>query len=234
LRYDTILLDADGTLLDFARSEREALKDALRQIGVEPKEEMTDVYSEINDGLWKKLERGEIQKSVLAYHRFELLFERYGIDYDARAMAKRYMDNLAGKGYVLEGAVEFCQALAEHARLYIVTNGTEYIQRGRLGDSGLLPYIRDVFISDRIGYPKPKVEYFAYVAEHIPDFDKEKTLIVGDSLTSDMAGGIAYGIDTCWYNPQGKPVPEDLKGRLTMVAGDFAEMERLITEGVAV
>ena len=204
LKYETILFDADGTLLDFARSEREAVTDALRELGVTVSDAMVDAYSEINDSLWKRLERGEIVKSVLFYHRFELLFERFHIVGDAHDMAKRYMEKLAHKGYLMDGAEELCRRLSQSARLYIVTNGTEFIQRGRLADSGLLPYVQDVFISDVIGYQKPRAEYFTYVAEYISSFDPARTLIVGDSLTSDMAGGIAFGIDTCWYNPAGK------------------------------
>ena len=231
LRYETILLDADGTLLDFLRSEREAVGDVLRELGASADEEMIAVYSEINDGLWKELEQGRMQKSVLFYRRFELLFERYGIVADAKETGLRYMKNLSQKGYVLEGATEFCRRLSQGARLYIVTNGTEWIQEGRLADSGLLPYFQEVFISDRIGYPKPKREFFDLVAEQIPNFHKKTTLIVGDSLSSDIAGGINFGIDTCWYNPGNKAIPAEMEGKITMVARSFDEMLTYIAEG---
>lgn len=234
MRYETILLDADGTLLDFSRSEREAVADVLLEAGLPAEDEVIDAYSEINDLLWKALERGEIQKSVLFWRRFELLLERFALEGDARVMAKRYMELLSKKGYLLEGALSLCRRLSEHCRLYIVTNGTEWIQRGRLADSGLLPYMQDVFISDRIGYPKPSVEFFKYVAEHISGFDCARTVIVGDSLTSDMAGGIAFGIDTCWYNPRKLPVPSEMAGKLTAVVSDFEKLETWLREGEAV
>lgn len=234
LRYETILFDADGTLLDFSRSEREALAQVLLEAGLPVRDEVICAYSEINDVLWKALERGEIQKSVLFGRRFELLLERFSMGGDACAMGKRYMELVSQKGYLLEGALSLCHRLSQHSRLYIVTNGTEWIQQSRLAQSGLLPVIRDVFISDRIGFPKPRVEFFRYVAEHIPAFDPARTVIVGDSLTSDMAGGIAFGIDTCWYNPERESAPAEMRGALTAVVSDFEELEKWLTKGETV
>ena len=219
MRYTTILFDADGTLLDFHRSESEAIVEAMRLNGIEPSGERVRLYSQINDGLWKRLERGEIEKRVLLYHRFELLFEALGIEGDAKKMADDYVSALSTKGYMLNGAEQMCKTLYGKARLYIVTNGVERVQRGRYARCGISRYFEDAFISDVIGVEKPSVKFFEYVAEHIDGFDKQKTVIVGDSLTSDMRGGLNYGIDTCWYNPANKPCPEDMK--LTHVANDF-------------
>lgn len=231
MKYDTVLFDADGTLLDFQRSEREAVAEALREMGVCPTDEMLEVYSQINDELWKRLERGEIQRSVLMYHRFELLFDRYGVIANAQEMASAYMRTLARKGYVLDGAEELCEKLRGACRLYIVTNGTEIIQKGRFARSGLEPYFEECFISQTIGYNKPDERFFEYVASRIRDFTKEKTLIVGDSLTSDILGGIRFGIDTCWYNPKKNSAPDDMEGKITYVANDFDDICRAIAEG---
>ncbi|MBE6547020.1 MAG: noncanonical pyrimidine nucleotidase, YjjG family [Ruminococcaceae bacterium] len=231
MRYTTVLFDADGTLLDFLRSEKESVAQTLSDMGLSPTEEMLTVYSAINDSLWKRLERGEIEKQVLFYHRFELLFAEYGLHADPKETAVRYMTHLSGKGYVLAGAKELCQCLYGAVRLYLVTNGTESIQRGRWANSGLSPYFEDVFISDVIGYEKPDHRYFEYVAAHIPDFRRENTLLVGDSLTSDIPGGIGFGIDTCFYNPKGKSVPAELRERLTYEATDFQQIYETIMQG---
>ena len=231
MRYDTLLLDADGTLLDFERSEKEAFCEALASFGVTATEEMVATYSAINDDLWKQLERGEILRSVLLYRRFELFFERYGIRADAHEMAATYMRTLTSKGYVLEGADALCERLSKCCRLYIVTNGTEVIQNGRLADSGLLPYLTGCFVSEPIGYNKPSEKFFEYVAEHIPSFSKEKTMIVGDSLSSDILGGIGFGIDTCWYNPKNKKAPVEMDGKITYTAKTFDEILACVTEG---
>ena len=236
MRYDTILFDADETLLDFHRSEREAVSDAMREVGICPTDEKIATYSEINAGLWKALERREITKSVLLYRRFGLFFERYGIEGGealARKTAEIYMHHLSQKGYLLDGALSLCQRLHGKARMYIVTNGVEFIQRGRYKASGLEAYPDGVFISDVIGYEKPHPAYFTYVAEHIPDFCPERTLMVGDSLTSDMKGGVNFGLDTCWFNPRGLAPSEELKGRITYTVSTHEEIYRLIMEGDA-
>ncbi len=231
MKYDIILFDADGTLLDFHRSEKEAVAQALRDLGICPTEEMLQVYSQINDGLWKQLERGEIERSVLLYHRFDILFERYGIEADAKKMADLYMRTLTTKGYTLEGARELCERLRDVSRLYIVTNGTESIQRGRFAVCGLESYFGEIFISQVIGYDKPSEKFFEHVAERIPDFSKERTLIVGDSLSSDILGGIRFGLDTCWFNPSKKPIPDGMEGKITYIVNDFDGVFRVATAG---
>ncbi len=227
MKYKFLLFDADGTLLDFKRSEDEAVREALAMRGVIADDAAVALYSEINDGLWKQLEKGEIEKKVLLYKRFELFFEAVGrAELDAKEMAKDYMYTLSTKGYILEGAEEMCRALHGKAKMYIVTNGVEFIQKGRYARCGIDRYFDGVFISDTIGVEKPSVKYFEYVAAHIDGFEADKALIIGDSLSSDMKGGINYGIDTCWYAPSGKSVPEDMK--LTHVARSFDEVTKFI------
>ena len=204
MRYKTVLFDADGTLLDFHRSEREAVKEALAMSGIDADDEMISVYSEINDGLWKKLERGEIERSVLLYHRFELFCQRYEYVADAKRIANDYIHTLSERGYLLDGVEEMLKALYGKVRMYIVTNGVEYIQTRRYARSGIEKYFDGIFISETMGVAKPSPDYFAYVAEHIDGFDPKSTIVVGDSLTSDIKGGNNYGLDTCWCNPKGK------------------------------
>ena len=222
MRYTTVLFDADGTLFDFLKSEACAIKNTMSLFGIEPSNEKVKKYSEINDGLWKMLERGEIEKSVLLYHRFELFCEYYGFDCDAKEMAKTYMESLSENSHLFIGAAELCQKLSEHFKLYIVTNGVEFIQKRRFAKSGLAEYFSGVFISGVIGYEKPSIKYFEYIEWNIPEFDKSKAVIIGDSLSSDVKGGIAYGIDTVWYNPENKQKPEDMD--ITYIASSFDEI----------
>ena len=203
MRYDIVLFDVDGTLLDFHRSEREAVKEALAMSGIDADCEMIKKYSDINDGLWKMLERKEIERSVLLYRRFELFCEYYGYSADAKKIAVDYMNTLSTKAYFIAGAEELLKSLFGKVKMYVVTNGVEFIQRSRYARTGMDKYFDGLFISEAIGFNKPDARYFEYVAENIEGFDPSRTVIVGDSLTSDIKGGINAGIDTCWYNPEG-------------------------------
>ena len=231
MRYDFILFDSDGTLMDFHRSESEAVRETMKKMGIEPTDALVTEYSKINDGLWKMLERKEITKPALLVRRFELFCEKFSFSVDAVKMARTYENELSQRGYLFDGAAELCKKLSSDMSLYIVTNGVEAVQRGRFSRVSLLEYFKDVFISGKIGYEKPDVRYFETVANSIPDFNKSRAIIIGDSLTSDIQGGINYGIDTCWYNPQGKSAPADMK--ITHIAQSYDDIYEIITrEGV--
>lgn len=225
-RYSTILFDADNTLLDFDRSEREALFDALRFMGVKPRDEMIPVYSAINVAHWKKLERGEITKTELRSARFVKFFEQYGIKADAQRMADAYTEFLSTKSYLMEGALEVCEMLAKHCRLYVITNGIASVQVGRFDPSPLFPLFSGVFISEEIGVEKPARAFFDAVATGISDFDPADTLVVGDSLTSDIQGGINAGIDTCWFNRKDERAPSDMP--ITYTVNSLKDLPALI------
>ena len=226
MRYDIVLFDADGTLLDFHRSEREAVKEALAMSGIDADGEMIKKYSEINDGLWKMLERKEIERSVLLYRRFELFCEHYGYIADAKRIAADYMQTLSTKGYLIGGAGELLQSLLGKARMYIITNGVEFIQRERYARTGIGKYFDGLFISEAVGFNKPDKRYFDCVESHIENFDPSRALVVGDSLTSDIKGGINAGLDTCWYNPEGKQASGEI--RPTYTVSDFDGVYRII------
>ena len=231
MRYDTLLFDIDGTLLDFLRSEKEALKDALSELGIAADDGMLKAYSKINDSLWKLLERGELDRETLKYRRFEMFAAEYGLKIDSKKLADLYVTALSKKGYVFDGAIELCQKAKKIAKTYIVTNGTLWIQESRLERSGLLPYFDGVFISEKLGCAKPDPMFFEKAAAEIGNFSKSKAVIIGDSLSSDIAGGIAYGIDTVWYNPTEKSVPEEFAGKITLVARNYGEIYDFILGG---
>ena len=229
MRYDTLLFDADGTLFDFSRCEAEAVRRTMTLFGIQPTDEKVRDYSEINDSLWKKLERKEIEKSVLLYRRFEMFCEKYGYVCDAKEMAREYTLALAEYSYMFDGAMKLCQKLASDFDMYIVTNGVEYTQTKRYANSGIDKYFKGIFISGVIGHEKPSLEYFQCVEQKIPNFDKQRAIIIGDSLSSDIKGGINYGIDTCWYNPHRAAAPSDMD--ITHIACDFDDIYEFLTRG---
>lgn len=199
----TILFDLDNTLFDFNKAERLALSKTLTEIGIPPTEAVIARYSELNLAQWRKLELGELTREQVKVRRYELLFRELGTDYPAENATAIYESFLAVGHFFMEGAEELLKKLAESNsyRLYLVTNGTKKVQEGRLFSAGISHYFTDIFISEEIGYDKPRIEYFEKCFARIPDFQKEKTVIVGDSLTSDIKGGINAGIRTVWFNP---------------------------------
>ena len=216
MRYTTVLFDADGTLFDFVRCEREALVLACRKNGVNIDEGGIKLYSEINEAMWKALERGEIDKESLRVKRFEDFGKAYGFSCDFDRLSHEYTDFLAEQNFLIDGAEEMLASLYGKCRMYIITNGIEYVQKSRFAKSPINKYFEHLFISGEIGYEKPDVRFFDTVKREIPDFDAEKTLVVGDSLTSDMKGGINAGLDCCFYSPTGKKAPPEMNIKYTV------------------
>lgn len=229
MRYTTLLMDADNTLLDFTRSEHDAIAETFSHFGLPHDDATIAIYSEVNDAHWKMLERGEIEKKVLMWKRFEAFCARTGLVADPHALAADYLKTLATKSYMIDGALEVCAELAKKCRMYIITNGDKRVQQGRFNPSPLAKYFDRVYISEEVGFEKPDIRYFEAVMKDIPDFDPATTLVVGDSLTSDMGGGINAGLDTCWYNPAGKVLPEGIA--VNFVIADLAELPGLVEKG---
>lgn len=204
MKYTTLLFDSDDTLLDFTRSEKEALKLVMCDNGLPFGDDIHAAYSRANKSFWEAYERGEIEKSEIYVGRFKKFLTESNIDADPDFIAKNYEANLANQFFMIDGAFELVKELREKYRIYIVTNGNEQIQKSRLNGSGLINIVDDVFVSETVGVPKPEKKYFDYVFSRIEEKDKSKILIIGDSQSSDILGGINAGIDTCWYNPFGK------------------------------
>ncbi len=208
-RYTTLLFDTDNTLLDFTKAEAYALRDTFTSHGLPFSENARATYSAVNDSFWKSFERGEILKSEIYVGRFKTTLQKLGFSADAKSVAALYEERLGSYHFAIEGALEMCEQLKKKYDLHIVTNGHRVIQSRRLKDSGLINLVNKVFISEQVGVPKPEKEYFDAVFQNIAEKDKSKILIIGDSLTSDIMGGINAGIDTCWYNPKG--IKTDIK-----------------------
>ncbi len=199
------LVDADETLLNFKADERNSLSLALQESGVASTEEVLAKFSAINDGLWKMLERGEITRERLLVKRFELLIAEYGYALDAEELSSRYFEKISASGTLLAGALDFLRALKERGRVYIVTNGSALAQRGRLSRTGISSLVDGVFISEEVGVYKPAREYALYVEGKIADYQRDRALWIGDSLTSDCACANSVGIDFILYAHRGVP-----------------------------
>ena len=207
-----ILWDVDGTLLDFAAAEKAAIQRLFEEFGLgECTDDMVARYSAINDSYWKRLERGEITKREVLIGRFREFFTELGIDPDlSEAFNARYQHALGDTVVYRDDSLVIVKSLHGRVKQYVVSNGTIVAQTKKLQRSHLGEWMDGIFLSEELGAEKPSPAFFDKVFAALPDIDKADMLMVGDSLTSDMAGGIAAGIPICWYNPNRRPRPADM------------------------
>jgi 2-haloacid dehalogenase len=209
--YQTLLFDADNTLLDFTACEREALNLTFQKHGYPLNEVIREAYERINLNLWKQYELGKMDRKTVIYSRFGLLFKEIGIEDDGIAFEDDYQELLGMQHFFTTDALQVVEYLYANYDLYIVTNGVTATQLRRLKDSKLDQYMKKIFVSEETGYQKPMKEYFDYCFSRIADLDLARTMIIGDSLSSDIKGGNNAGIKTCWYNPLGLDNHSDAK-----------------------
>jgi len=198
-----VLLDIDDTILDFKECERNAIKKTMEKYGITSNDELINKYSTINKGLWELFEKKEITKPELLVKRFELFFNPLGVFENANEINNAYLNYLSDEVFFVKDAVEFCKKLKEKCRVYVITNAVKATQERRLIKSGLLECFDRVFISEDAGYQKPDVRFFEYVYKEIGKPEKDEMIVLGDSKTSDIQGGINFNISTCWFNKYG-------------------------------
>ena len=203
-KYELLLFDFDGTLVDYDKTETWSLREAFRLTNI-PYDEafVLPEYNRINAGLWKEFEKGGISAPELRVKRFLLLFDACGIKGDPEKIAQAYMKFLSESAFLFDGVLDLLENLRRSHKIGLITNGLKEAQRRRLSLCGADKYMDSVAVSDEIGIQKPDAGIFEYALKEAGHTDKATTLIIGDSLTSDIQGGINFGIDTCWFNPKG-------------------------------
>ncbi|WP_211226107.1 YjjG family noncanonical pyrimidine nucleotidase [Psychrilyobacter atlanticus] len=202
IKYEIIIFDADETLFDFKKSEKKAFESTIIDFGIEYEENYHfKVYKEINTAIWKELENGLITQKKLKTERFRRLSKKLNIQFNEVEFAKLFMKHLSQASFLYEESEELVKNLTKNYRLTIITNGLSAVQDNRIKKSVIAEYFEDIVVSEEIGISKPNPQIFQHALNNINYTDKNKVLIVGDSLTSDIQGGINFGIDTCWFNP---------------------------------
>ena len=213
MRYSWLLLDADGTLFDYDRAELEALRLTFEAAGQPFRPAYAEAYRRINGAIWREFELGQITQARLRTRRFERLFDEVGLDLDLAGFSRAYLRHLALGTHLLPGAEETLRALHGRAGLALMTNGLEEVQRPRLERSTIGGYFDVVVISEEVGAAKPDPAIFEAALARMGLPPREQVLMVGDSLTSDVTGANRAGIDACWFNPAGLPLPAGVEVR---------------------
>ena len=210
-KYDTLLFDLDGVILDFKKAEQLSFRETFQSYGIAADRKLFEIYETINKRRWSLFETGAITKEECTEGRFQELFSLLGMQLSPKDFAAAYQEGL-GKGcFLVEGAKELLEELYGGYRMYVVTNGVSSTAYSRLIGTGVLSYFRKVFVSEELGAQKPSMEYFDKVFSDIQDFNRSSTLLIGDTLSSDIQGAKNAGIDCCWVNMEGKENPTELR-----------------------
>ena len=211
MKYPVLLFDADDTLFDFPKASARAFAAMCRADGIPDTEESRQLYHTINLELWAAFDRGEVSKEYVTLERFVRFLRALDLPLDPVKCNRDYLTALGAGVFPLPRAEEVCRELVRRGhRLYIVTNAVASVQRSRLQGSVFADLITDAFISEDAGASKPSALYYEYVLSRI-GAPREDCLAIGDSLATDIRGANNAGLPCCWFNPGGKPRPEDLR-----------------------
>ena len=204
MKHRLFLFDLDDTLLDFKASERLSFDRTLRALGLGTLPDgLFERYQAINTALWRRFEAGTVAKDVLKVERFRQTFDASSLDLDPEAASRIYLESLSDTVVLVDGAPALCETLAGIGEVGIITNGVEHIQHRRIASSGLQRHISFVATSERCGHAKPDSRFFDYSVKMARAFAHAETVIVGDRLDADILGANRFGIESCWFNPDG-------------------------------
>lgn len=195
-------MDVDNTLLDFEKCAKQSMKDGFCEVSIPFSDEMFDVFTEINNDLWHRVEKKELTKNGLFKIRWNLIFKELNIDFDGPSFEKIFFKNLSQSTEQVDGATDILRYLSQKYTVCVASNARYDQQENRLKKSGLKEYIDKLFVSEKIGFEKPDKAFFDACFAHYPHIKKDEIIMIGDSLTADIAGGVACNIKTCWFNPK--------------------------------
>lgn len=200
----TLLFDLDGVVLNFLKAEEISLAKVFQDYGIPYGGKEEKLYHTINRHLWDEFEKGTVDKDRVTLGRFVDLFDALHIDADGIQAARQYQNGIAYCFEAYQDALDILPELAKKYRIYAVTNGVDFTAHNRLKGTDTAKYFLDVFVSESIGAQKPSLEYFNYVMDHIDYFDVNSTVLIGDSLTSDIQGAKNIGVTSIYLNRTAK------------------------------
>lgn len=201
MKYEVLLFDADETLFDFKKSEKQAFENSIIEFNIDYKEDYhLKIYEEINTKIWLEFENGLITQEKLKVERFKRLSKEIDTPFDELEFSKAYIKHLANASFLYEDSLKVIKELSKNHKLAIITNGLKDVQSKRIGQSAIANYFDSIVISEEVKVSKPNPEIFEIALKSLNYMDKTKVLMIGDSLTSDIKGGINFGVDTCWTN----------------------------------
>ncbi len=216
--YRYLFFDADGTLFDFEQAEYQAFALMAQEMGLPIEGEHFLQYKACNASCWKEFERGTLTLDSLKTKRFERFSAETNLPLDPVSASQSYQHHLAAQGILFDHSLPILSTLVSRGyTLFIATNGIADVQWGRFKKSGILPFFKEIFISEELGCQKPDTRYFTAMLERSQLKEKKQhCLMIGDSPASDIQGAVDSGIDSLWYNPHNQALPSPLKATYTV------------------
>ncbi len=213
-----VLIDLDNTIIDFNECARHSIINIFNEYKLPYSQNVFTTFIAENVKIWKRLEKGEIDKPYLRANRWNIILDKLGIDFDGTVIEEKFENGVAMGAYPVEGAYEILEYLYKKYDLYIVSNGFRFVQESRLKIGDFNKYLKDIFVSEDIGIQKPNIEFFDYCHKKINKPPKEDIIIIGDNLHADILGGISFGIDTIWFNKNKESINEEIIPTYTVEA----------------
>lgn len=201
MKYSVLLFDLDHTLLDFEFDMKSAFLSLCQKQNINADDALYNSYSQINHAWWLKFEKGLCTKDELFIGRFSDLISKHKINADPKVLSKAIFPELSCQAKLFNGAYELIERLSKSHSIYFATNGNAESQKKRLKLCGLDKFSSGIFVSEDAGAAKPDKRYFDFVFSKI-NKNKNESIIIGDSLSSDIEGANNFGIDSIWFNPQ--------------------------------
>ena len=199
-KFDLIIFDADHTLFDFQKAEENAIKKLCIDLNIEYSKNILEIYRTINHKYWANLEKGLIKANQINIGRFKEFFEFININRDFVEYSSKYLIYLSQGNYLIKDAYKVLKRLYKNYDLVLLTNGLSIVQNPRFNNSEIKEFFKFMIISEEVGLQKPDKRIFNIIFDRLKITDLKRVLIIGDSLTSDIQGGINAKITTCWYN----------------------------------
>lgn len=221
-----VLIDVDNTLLDFNKCASISMRKAFDGVGLIAPDNLETEFHKVNNALWQGIEKGTVTKEELHDNRWNMILRNIGIEYDGVALEKLFRKYLDESHEPVDGAVEILKYLSSKYRVFAASNAFYSQQSNRLRVSGMSEYIEDIFVSEKIGYEKPTEAFFDKCFELMGEPLRNEVIIIGDSLTADIEGGVRYGIKTCWFNPNKYEAPNGY--RIDYIVSSLKEIEKYL------
>ncbi len=199
-----VLLDLDGTLLDFHASEAISLKNTLKKfLNYDANEDDISYFRNVNEELFLNYSEGKMQRIAFQRKRFELMFKKLNMDASYEDANLFYVNDLQHQAALYSDTIEALEYLSKKHNIYIATNGQKIVQKGRIKEANIEKYIKGLYVSDELGFNKPNASFFEEIFKSLNDYNLDNYIMIGDRLDSDILGAKNINIKSIYLNRNG-------------------------------